>query len=175
MDYNNQEMLDAMATEAERKLKKEEVVDYYDEREEANDNINLENIDYNQKEYDLYDEEISEEFEIDDVNEIFPGGPTESTVGIWKKTYPDCFVFATELSGVIFIARSITRLEYKKLVALPIDQLQREEVICSTCILFPHNVNWQEVNGLRGGIPSTLASIIMENSGFSKDYSVQIL
>ena len=185
-DIYSDEALDALSIEATRKLKsqegttvKEEPIDYdYDAKEEAMGGYNLENMEAPNEGAmdDLYTVDIPpDEFETESVNEIFPGGPTEAMIGLWKKTYPDCYVFATEVSGQMFIARSITRLEYKKLISLSIDQLQREEVICSTCILFPYSINWQDVNGLRAGIPSTVASVIMENSGFTNEYGVQIL
>lgn len=183
-DMYNEDVLNALSIEAKRKLDKQNgVVDNLLEetataKEEAYEGVNLDNMTspYEDDIDDLYTvEEPINEFETESINEIFPGGPNEAMVGLWKKTFPDCLVFAADVSGQIFVARSITRLEYKKLISLSIDQLQREEVICSTCVLYPYNINWQDINGLRGGIPSTLASIIMENSGFSNEYGVQVL
>ena len=175
--YGNTDMLDALAVEAQRKLKDQHSSN--EEREEALDEYNLENVSHEDNEYvpdDLYtvdgDDDTSH---IDDVNEIFPGGPTDAQVAIWKRSFDGCLVFATEISGELFVARSITRLEYKKLLSLNVDQLQREEIICSTCCLYPYAIDWKDINRLRGGIPSTLATIVMEHSGFSTEYGVQVL
>lgn len=176
-DINNKEVLRDLAKEASKKLsiQKEEVES---SREESFNGINLNEAHYNYNEdvTDLYrEEDFEDDYELGNVNEIFPGGPTEAMLELWKRTYPECIVFAVTVSSQIFIARSITRLEYKKLIGLPIDQLQREEVICSTCVLYPFNITWEDVNMLRGGIPSTLASVIMENSGFTTDYEIEVL
>lgn len=111
-----------------------------------------------------------------DLNTIYPNGPSPSDIEIWKKQYPDCLVMLIEVSGEYFVIRTITRPEYKKLVSLyKLNALQREEIMCATCILYPKNLDYETINKLRGGVPSTIASIIMEHSGFTKEYGVQVL
>lgn len=124
---------------------------------------------------DLSNLELHENESID-LNVIYPNGPSPHDVEIWKKQYPDCLVMVIEVSGEYFVVRTITRPEYKKLVSLyKLNALQREEVMCATCILYPKNLDYETINKLRGGVPSTIASIIMEHSGFTKEYGVQVL
>ena len=124
---------------------------------------------------DLSNLELHENESID-LNVIYPNGPSPHDVEIWKKQYPDCLVMVIEVSGEYFVVRTITRPEYKKLVSLyKLNAPQREEVMCATCILYPKNLDYETINKLRGGVPSTIASIIMEHSGFTKEYGVQVL
>lgn len=107
---------------------------------------------------------------------IFENGPTRSHVELWKKEYAGHNVFALNILDEFFVVRTLNRFEYKQLVALEsVNALQREEVICNTCVLFPQKYDFKAMAIAKGGIPSTLAQIIMESSGFTKDYQIQIL
>lgn len=179
MDYS-QEALDKMSSEAKKKLDSNE--DLYEAKEEAKEEtFNKFKLDGNNKseEYDSSDlytaDEIDDEYEGLGIDEIYIGGPSETQIDLWKKTYPGGVVLAVDLGGEVFVVRSLTRLEYKKLLALQIDQLQREEIICNTCVLYPSSTNWQNFVQMRAGVPSTLASVIMENSGFNNNYGIQVL
>lgn len=109
-------------------------------------------------------------------DEIYPNGPTIHEVEKWKEQYKDCYVFAVEIVGERFVCRTISRPEYRALVTkYDLDQIQREELICMTCVLHPYNLTWENIIKLKGGVPSTLASIIMKHSGFTEEYGVQIL
>lgn len=107
---------------------------------------------------------------------IFPDGPSRSEVELWKKEWEGHDVLAVNIQNEYFVIRSMNRFEYKKLVALEnIDALRREEIICTNCTLFPYQYDFKKLAVARGGIPSTLAQIIMEASGFTQEYQIQIL
>ena len=69
-----------------------------------------------------------------------------------------------------------TCFEYKQLVAMEnVDALVREEIICATCVLHPRNFNFKTMANDEAGYPGTLAQIIMESSGFTKEYGIEVL
>lgn len=180
MDMFEDEALETYFNSAKESLSKQE--DLENQGAEINNQKNdlyssiLEGVEYDENiPPELYNIDYDEDEEIGDINAIFPGGPTETQIEIWRNRYENAIIFAVEVAGDKYVCRSLTRLEYKKLLTLGLDQLQREEVICSTCTLFPFQTNWKEVNIMRAGIPSTLAAIIMEHSGFSNNYGVQVL
>lgn len=107
---------------------------------------------------------------------LFEGGPGVSQVDIWKKQYSKEKIFHTQILEKHFVFRTLNRFEYKQIVAIEnIDALYREEIICSTCVLWPFNYNFKTMAGEDSGYPSTLAQIIMENSGFTKEYGIEVL
>jgi hypothetical protein len=107
---------------------------------------------------------------------IFPGGPTVTQVEMWKRQWEGYDIIAIEILGQYFIFRTLNRFEYKQLAAIPnLNPLQREEIICETCTLWPSGYNFKNMAVAKAGIPSTYSQIIMENSGFTKEYSIQIL
>lgn len=108
--------------------------------------------------------------------ELFPGGPTVTQVESWKKQWDGYEVCLTEVCDQYFVFRTLNRFEYKQIVALKnVDPLQREEIICETCVLWPQPYKWDNMATDKAGIPSTLSQILMERSGFSKEYSIQVL
>jgi hypothetical protein len=107
---------------------------------------------------------------------IFANGPGLSQVEIWKKQWPGYVIMVADVLDEYFVFRTLNRFEYKQLTALPnLDPLQREEIICETCTLWPQSYDFKAMAVGKAGIPSTYAQIIMENSGFTKNYSIQIL
>ncbi len=107
---------------------------------------------------------------------LFDGGPPVGQVALWKKQYSKEKVYHTQILEKHFIFRTLNRFEYKQIVAIEnIDALYREEIICSTCVLWPRNYNFKMMAEEDGGYPSTLAQIIMENSGFTKEYGIEVL
>ena len=56
-----------------------------------------------------------------------------------------------------------------------VDALMREEIICSTCVLHPRNYDFKSMAANEAGYPSTLSKIIMENSGFTAEYGIEVL
>ena len=107
---------------------------------------------------------------------IFEGGPGVSQVEIWKKQFTKEKIFHTQILEKHFVFRTLNRYEYKQIVAIEnIDALYREEIICKTCVLWPYNYDFKKMAKEDSGYPSTLAQIIMENSGFTKEYGIEIL
>lgn len=107
---------------------------------------------------------------------IFENGPGISQVEIWKKQFSKEKIFHTQILEKHFVFRTLNRYEYKQIVAIEnIDALYREEIICKTCVLWPYNYDFKKMAGEDSGYPSTLAQIIMENSGFTKEYGIEVL
>lgn len=120
--------------------------------------------------YDMENPVNSEDYE------IYEDGPYMSQVELWKKQYGAGRVIHTQVIEKHFVFRTLNRFEYKQVIAMEnVDALMREEIICSTCVLFPRNYNFKKMATSEGGYPSTLAQIIMENSGFTKEYGIEIL
>lgn len=120
---------------------------------------------------------IFEENPIDDNDyQVYENGPYKSQVDIWKKQYGEGHVLHTLIVEKHFIFRTLNRFEYKQIIAMPnTDALMREEIICSTCVLHPRNYNFKTMAANEAGYPSTLAKIIMESSGFTSEYGIEIL
>ena len=107
---------------------------------------------------------------------IYEGGPNVSQVELWKKEWANHDVFAVEILGESFVVRTLNRFEYKQLVAMAnVNALQREEIICETCVFHPFNYDFKAMALSKAGIVSTLSQVIMENSGFTKEYAIQLL
>lgn len=123
-----------------------------------------------------YEDEV-QEITIDPYDQpIFEDGPTQSQVDLWKKEWEGYDIFVAEIASELFVARTLNRFEYKQLVALShTNALSREEVICNTCVLWPMQYGFKEMAIAKGGIPSSLAQIIMENSGFTQDHRIMFL
>ncbi len=118
-----------------------------------------------------------DEYYVDpDDTPIFEDGPGISQIDIWKKQYTKEKIFHTQILDKHFVFRTLNRYEYKQIVAIEnIDALYREEIICTTCTLWPRNYDFKTMAGEDSGYPSTLAQIIMENSGFTKEYGIEVL
>jgi hypothetical protein len=130
--------------------------------EEDDSDIVMRNIDNPSPELDPYDDEL------------FPGGPTKSQINLWKKEWDGYDIYVTEILKETFIFRTLNRYEYKQLVSfIDINGLQREETICATCTLWPKNYDYKTMATTKAGIPSTYSEIIMEKSGFTKDFAIQ--
>lgn len=107
---------------------------------------------------------------------LFPGGPGKSQIQAWKKEWEGYDLYVTEVLNETFVFRTLNRFEYKQLISLQkIDALQREEIICQTVTLWPDEYTWKEMATSKAGIPSTYSDIIMEKSGFTKDYAIQVI
>lgn len=132
----------------------------------------------NSQEYSIqHNPESEEQYYIDpDDTPIFEGGPGISQIDLWKKQYTKEKIFHTQILDKHFVFRTLNRFEYKQIVAIEnIDALYREEIICHTCVLWPFNYDFKKMAAEDSGYPSTLAQIIMENSGFTKEYGIEVL
>ena len=121
--------------------------------------------------------EIYEENPINENDfQIYEYGPYVSQIEIWKKQYGEGRVLHTQIVDKHFVFRTLNRFEYKQIVAMQnVDALMREEIICSTCVLHPRNYDFKSMASSEAGYPSTLSKIIMENSGFTSEYGIEIL
>lgn len=123
---------------------------------------------------------IEENFQENPINDedfqIYENGPYFSQIEIWKKQYGQGHVLHTQIIDKHFIFRTLNRFEYKQIVAMQnVDALMREEIICSTCVLHPRNYDFKSMAANEAGYPSTLSKIIMENSGFTAEYGIEVL
>lgn len=115
-------------------------------------------------------------FDMGNTEPIFEDGPSIAQVNLWKKQFSKEKVMHTKILDRDFVFRTLNRFEYKQIVAIEnIDALYREELICQTCVLWPIAYNFQKMAEEDSGYPSTLAQIIMENSGFTKEYGIEVL
>ena len=137
-------------------------------------------VDYGDEEFNIQHtptDNYDYEYQIDpNDTPIFEDGPGISQVEIWKKQFTKEKIFHTQILEKHFVFRTLNRYEYKQIVAIEnIDALYREEIICKTCVLWPYNYDFKIMAGEDSGYPSTLAQIIMENSGFTKEYGIEVL
>lgn len=131
-----------------------------------------------QNEYDVYIQREDELPKIEHTQEPIEeaeGAPTQADIDLWKKQFPDCKIFRTVIAGHEIIFRTMNRAEYKQIVSTEtLNQLTREETICTTCSLWPHmDSKWIGLSG--AGICGTLAQLIMELSGFCEPDVVERL
>ena len=183
MDQNMNDLMNAakLKLEAQQKQEETEQEDIYASiREEVEDDypaISYSNSQSNADYYIQHEPEPEEEYYIDpNDTPIFEDGPGISQIDLWKKQYTKEKIFHTQILDKHFVFRTLNRFEYKQIVAIEnIDALYREEIICHTCVLWPFNYDFKKMAADDSGYPSTLAQIIMENSGFTKEYGIEVL
>lgn len=83
----------------------------------------------------------------------------DSLISRLTKEY-DSFFF-TELDDQLFIYKPINRKEYKNILRADVDDLEKQDQVCKTCILYPENFN---IDDCDGGIPEQLYKEIIEKS-----------
>lgn len=97
---------------------------------------------------------------------LFPGGPSLNKVEEWKSQF-NGEVYLTEFDEEVFLWRPIKRKEYKEIAKIPnADSFYKEERISERCVLYPEGYNFIAMTGGKAGIPTLLAELIMEKSGF---------
>lgn len=97
---------------------------------------------------------------------LFSEGPSVAQVEEWKSQFGD-EVYLTEFEEEIFLWRPISRKEYKQVMKVQnADSFYKEERICEACILFPAQYNFMNMSMGKAGVPTLLAELIMEKSGF---------
>lgn len=97
---------------------------------------------------------------------LFPSGPSLKQVEEWKSRFSE-EVYLTEFEEDIFLWRPITRKEYKQIMKINnADSFYKEERICEACVLYPQNYNFMTMTSGKAGIPTLLAELVMEKSGF---------
>lgn len=118
------------------------------------------------------EEDVEQEQEIDpdligpDGKELlFPGGPTIDKIEEWKSQFGE--IYLTEFEEDVFIWRALSRKEYKAIMKTDkADNFYKEERICDTVILYPQAYNYVAMGQGKAGIPTLIAELVMEKSGF---------
>lgn len=97
---------------------------------------------------------------------LFPGGPSLNKVEEWKSQFGG-EVYLTEFEEEVFLWRPIKRKEYKEIAKIQnADSFYKEERITERCVLYPEGYNFMSMTAGKAGIPTLLAELIMEKSGF---------
>lgn len=80
----------------------------------------------------------------------------------FKKSYRNVFVY--QVDEQVFIYRTLSRKEYKDILNdKRFNDFEKEEIICDTCLLYPHpdKIDWDEIDA---GVPTELMKQIRKNS-----------
>ncbi|CZR97751.1 MULTISPECIES: hypothetical protein [unclassified Clostridioides] len=105
---------------------------------------------------------------------LFKDGPGTIQLQTWKKKWSDYDIYMIDILKKRFIFRTINRFEYKQLLSLQnIDTLEREEIICQTVTLWPENYDWKDKS--KAGLATSYSEVIMEKSGFTKDFVIEVI
>jgi len=111
------------------------------------------------------DEMTAKEMENELQKPIFPNGPLRDEVEAWKEKYRA--VYFTPFDDDVFVWRALERMEYREIISKKdLSQLDREEIFVEKCVLFPRNYTKERMTTGKAGIPSLLAEMIMDKSGF---------
>lgn len=136
------------------KRKQEEFVIDNEFVQETTDEVENATNDMSDEEYDIWLETA-----------LFQNGPTNREVEEWKEKFGS--VFFTPFEEDFFIWRTLDRSEYREIIARKeLSQLDREEIFVSKCMLFPRNITVDRMKSGKAGVPSLLAEMILDKSGF---------
>lgn len=125
---------------------------------------------------DIADEKYTSVEDLDDSEEIWPGGPNAGMIKEWKHQYGDIYVTSLTFDKHI-VWRVLNRNEYKQIVKKMEQLIQagtlssaeanmwNEETIAELCILFPR-YDKRSLSGIMAGMPSLIAQEVLEASGF---------
>lgn len=89
---------------------------------------------------------------------------SQDTLRKFKEKYGS--VYFTEFETQTFIWRTLTRAEFKNALALYEDDSDKEEYVCSLCVLWPENFDYA---GNNGGYATFLCKEIIYGSSFGPD------
>lgn len=96
---------------------------------------------------------------------VVRNGPTRGEVENWKKQYGS--IYMTPFDDEIYVWRTLQRPEYREIIRdTALTALDREEKFTEKCVLYPYGFSLEKIKESRAGIPSLLAEMIMEKSGF---------
>lgn len=70
-------------------------------------------------------------------------------------------IYWNTLEDQVFIYRPLGRLEYKQLIESEVSDVEKEEVICKACLLYPEGFDF---DNCLAGIPTELSRLILKNS-----------
>lgn len=122
------------------------------------------------------DEKYTSVEDLDDSEEIWPGGPNAGMIKAWKQEHGDIYVTSLSFDKHI-VWRVLNRNEYKQIVKKMEQLIQagtlssaeanmwNEETISELCILFP-KYDKRSLSGIMAGMPSLIAQEVLEASGF---------
>lgn len=114
--------------------------------------------------------------DLDDSEEIWPGGPNAGMIKQWKENYGEVYVTSISFDKHI-VWRVLNRLEYKNIVRKMENMIQtgelssaeanmwNEEAIAEMCMLYPE-YDKNSLTGMMAGTPSLIAQEVLEASGF---------
>ena len=68
-------------------------------------------------------------------------------------------IVCTEIMDEVFIYRPITRYEYRNIMLANLEDAEKQDLICDTCVLYPENYSWDDCIG---GIPNELCTEILD-------------
>jgi hypothetical protein len=115
----------------------------------------------------MHSEDENVEEKVDNIEEelVFEDGPTKKQVEEWKKEYGD--IYFTPFEEDIYIWKTLQRNEYREIIAQKdVSAMDREEVFVEKCVLFPEGFTKEKMTNGKAGVPSILAEMIMDKSGF---------
>lgn len=81
-------------------------------------------------------------------------------------------IYWNTLDDQVFIYRPLGRLEYKQLLNSEVSDIEKEDVICQACLLYPENFDF---NDCLAGIPTELSRLILKNSFLDSLESKQLI
>lgn len=70
-------------------------------------------------------------------------------------------VYMCQIEDIVFIYRALGRKEYKDLIQADLNDLEKEDVVCEACTLYPEDFDFDSTIA---GVPSELCKEIMQNS-----------
>jgi hypothetical protein len=96
---------------------------------------------------------------------LFPNGPTLELIEEWKSRFGD--IYLTEFEEEVLIWRALTRKEYKNIMNVEkATNFYKEEKICEAVVIWPEKYNFLQMTNGKAGIPTLIAELVMEKSGF---------
>lgn len=95
------------------------------------------------------------------VNDYQPIDVNELAFELEQKHPETSNVFSIVLDGQLFLYKPLCRKAYKQVSLLEISALEKEDLVCQDCVLWPENFDFDECDA---GVPSKLAEAILKNS-----------
>ena len=109
-------------------------------------------------------------------DQVVEGGPTYDQLEDWKSRY-NGEIYMSDFGEDVFFWRPLRRKEFKdisRIEGIQGDQFYMDESICRTAVLWPENFAAQKMAFGKAGIPTTLSTLITENSGFNRPVTYKV-
>lgn len=81
-------------------------------------------------------------------------------------------VYWNTIENITFIYRPLGRLEYKQIISSDIEDIEKEDVVCKACLLYPKDFDF---DNCAAGIPTYLFNKILRNSFLDKLESKKLI